>query len=49
MSTINTVTQMLDAFDAFVAEGRKIDATTDLSFEEKLAKLEALGEAYGLA
>jgi hypothetical protein len=48
MNTVNTVTQMLDAMELFVAEGRKVDAS-DLCFADKLSKLESLGETYGLA
>lgn len=45
---MSTISDMLDAMELFVAEGRKVDAS-DLSFDSKLAKLESLGETYGLA
>lgn len=49
MGTPTTITQMLDAMEAYVADARPIEKDTKLSFNEKLAKLNTLSEAYGLA
>lgn len=43
-----SITDMLDAFDLFVAKGRVIDAL-DISFDDKVIKLEALNVELGIA
>lgn len=48
MNAPTTITQLLDAMDSFVAEGRKIE-TSDLPFETKVSQLSTLSEKYGLA